>query len=190
MLQLNRKQMRQPIGGHHYVQNGVTFKADTFDKLVKDVEWFRIHNNIPIGHVDQEILKFYADHWPYMVEAANQQEYNDPEPAEEYYNHWREWVYKAWRFPHHKHVTEREAAERWIKCRNCPFNKEKYWPSTLESKELDRRAFILRRGVHVPNALGYCALHKVDISAFSFFENPKELSSKPIGEKDYEKCWV
>lgn len=189
MLKLNNRQKRQPFGGHHFVEKSITFRGDSFDELVKKLKEFRVINSIPLGDPEQDVLQFYAKNWPYMVEVRGDSVLNHAEENDNY-RFWRGWIYKAWSNPMKKQVTEREACERWDKCHNCPFNMKKDWPETDESKELEKRSFILRRGVHAPLYAGYCRLHRADISAFTFSETPREFSSKPKGMEDYDGCWV
>jgi hypothetical protein len=133
-------------------------------------------------------LMFYANNWPWLVE----QEYLTPEAGWDnlvgYYD-WRDSVYKIWKNPPLKMITTKEAQDRWAVCAACPHNKPLDWEETNESAELSRRTFLLRRGIDVPETLGFCAIHKVDLSVFCLIAEAKNYSSKQP-EENYEACWL
>lgn len=187
MLKLKKDSKRSPFGGHHYPEYGRTFQSPTFKELVKNVEDFRLNNNIPAGDPEQDILAFYAEHWPWLIEVN----FDEPAPGwkkVEHYEDWRESIYKMWKRPPLKTISVKEASDRWAVCAVCPYNKPLDWEETNESAELSRRTFLLRRGIDVPENLGYCSLHKVDLSVFCLIADASDYSSKT--EEDYEACWL
>jgi hypothetical protein len=185
MLAYNFDSKRTPFGGHHFPQYGNTFRANSLKELVTIVEDFRISNNIPAGQPEQDILAFYADNWPWLVKSSKASDKEiDPN-----YLAWREWIYETWRKPPVRFITTKEASARWEKCKECKFNLKLNWEETKESSELQRRAFILRRGIDAPDYLGFCALHKADLSAFTFFDAAKSHSGVKTDET-FDGCWL
>ena len=189
---LNTKQKREPIGGHHFNQktkhsDEYLVKADTFNKLISKVSDYRISNGIPIGNPKEDVLEYYARRFPYMVlidEGAEKKIYNSR------YEAWRTFIQDVWKKAPTKFITRKESESRWTVCLDCPFNVEKDWKKTKESNEVEKRAFMLRRGEAIPKKIGFCALHRADIGVLSFVEAPGNLSGK---KKDHEKpsvCWV
>ncbi len=187
MFKLNEKMPREPIGGHHFASHGVTFKGDSFKEVVSQLRAFRINNNIAVGDPAQDVLIFYAENFPWMVE----QDWNaEPKKENKYYVRWRDWIYGQWKNPPKKVLTTKEASDRWKICLDCPWRLPFVWKKTDESQELIRRAFMLRRGVEIPKDLGYCALHRVDLGVFCFLENPEVQSAQQKDGAKEPKCWV
>lgn len=186
MLKLNTNQKRLPVGGHQFKDRGVTFTGDTMDQVEKKLRAFRLYNCLPMGDPNQEILRYYALHWPYMV-REDREATEAPQITE--FAEWRGWVTKAWANPPRLLVTSKEAGDRWLICSDCPFNQPFTWLETDESSELSRRTYLLRRGASVPQNLGFCSLHKADLSVFTFLDQAASLSAKKDNEEN-ESCWV
>lgn len=186
-LALNKNQKREPYGGHHFVEQGITFKGDTFDEVIEKVADFRKNNNYPAGDPVQDVLIFYVKHWPYMV--TDDLEPKEEVPIDTKYLEWRDWIYKVWQNPPKKFLTTKEAQDRWKVCETCPFNQKKDWAKSDESTELKRRQYLLTRGIAYPSFLGFCSLHRADLGVIVFTDQPVSLSSKKDGGH-YEKCWV
>jgi hypothetical protein len=187
VLRLNPDSKRLPFGGHHFHEYGMTFKGDTFKEVVKKVADFRLTNNLPSGDPEQEVLGYYARQWPWLVKEEHKPIAIETQSQE--YFQLRDWIYMAWKKPATKLLSVKECKDRWEICRDCPFNLQPNWDETKESAELTRRSFVLRRGQDTPDYLGFCALHKADLSAFSFIEAAKEYSAKKEGDS-YPGCWV
>lgn len=185
MLHINPYQHRQPFGGHHFKDHGVMFKADTFPQLLQKVKDFRINNGLPLRAPDQEILQFYAKHWPWTVISDETPSKSDGSN----FAAWRTWVSKTWNTPPIKLQTSKEAALRWDVCRKCPFNVKFDWTETPESVQIQRRSFVMRRGLPVPVELGFCTLHKADLAVFCFIDDTTKYSDKEPG-KEHKDCWV
>lgn len=187
MLCLNKKQKREPFGGHHFIINGTALKGETFDEVVGKIEEYRTNNNIPIGNAKNDLILFYAKNWPYMVTNSESEDCETVLP--EGYIKWRDWVYRAWANPPAKFLTKKEAEDRWDTCKTCKFNKPKNFPKSKELTEVNRRAFLMSRGMEAPSFLGYCALHSADLPTLVYADNPTML----LFEKDnepLESCWV
>lgn len=187
MLKFREKSMRMPFGGHHYPDYGITFKGESFKEVVDKVRDFRLRNNIDVGEPDQDVLCFYAMHWPWLVSVDHKRE--DPPKENAQFVAWREWIQKTWKKPPTRLVTVKEAKDRWAVCSTCPFNRPWDFRETKESAELTRRAFLLRKGVEVPEDLCYCDLHNADLGVFSFISSAKDYSAKN-SEEHYGGCWV
>lgn len=188
MLTLNKNQMRLPVGGHHFIENGVTIKGETFDEVVKRVREFRIANNITVANPEQEVLLFYAKNWPWMVKGIPEA-YQENEPVA--YRQWRDWAQRLWNRPPDKVVTNKEAIERQSICEKCQFNSVNKWTgSKSEVSAINRRMFILRRGEHVNQGVGFCSLHKWDNSVSTFLEQAEKFSAKEKDSTKPEACWV
>lgn len=187
MLKLKPDSKKSPVGGHHFIEKETTFKGDTFVELVKKLRDFRLHNNIPVGQPDQDILEFYAAYWPWLVKEDRETPPPDPMPSQ--YDRWMEWIDRTWSRPPGKFITSKEAKDRWAVCEKCPFNEQFKFDETDESAQLTRRSFLLRRGLDAPAHLGFCACHNADLASFSYFDKSKDFSSR----KDLEQptnCWV
>lgn len=187
MLKLNRNQKREPFGGHHFPDHGVTFKANSYDELVKKVEQFRANNAIPLGNPSQEILEFYAKHAPFMVLPDN--ESIEIAPKSDYQDA-RDWIYKTWRNPPQKTVGRLEAKDRWECCKNCKFNVAFPDSPNGELDALKRRAFMLRKGEKIPDFLGFCSLHRADLGVFVFIEQAMNYSEKKKDTEVANGCWL
>lgn len=188
MITLNTDQQRLPIGGHHFHEAGMVVRAEKFDDLVRKVRDLRITNGHPVGDPKTEIIRYYAEAFPYMVHYGKEG-FSVPKFAENYVRY-RLWVQTTWAIPPKKLVTTKEASYRWDVCKTCPFNLPKNWERTRESEEVDRRAYLLRSAIDIPEGLGFCSLHRADIGVLSFIEKPLEFSAKSKDKEDYEKCWV
>ncbi len=186
MLKFNKDQKRIPFGGHHYPEYGMTFRGESVPELVTKVTDFRVNNHIPVGDPEQDILLFYLKHWPWLIKESGDQPAEGPSSE---YIEWRAWIGRAWNHPPTKIITVKEAKERWAKCEGCPFNTKLDWKESRETSEITRRAFMLRRGIEVPEHLGYCALHHTDLSVFSFLDKPTDYSTKREDE-NHDACWV
>lgn len=184
MLKFNPTAQRQPFGGHHYPEYGVTFRGDSVEDVKAQLTKFRLNNSIPVGNPEQDILLFYAKHWPWLVKGDLSPKVT-MEDAD--YAAWREWIYEEWKNPGSL-ITRKEACMRWEKCLTCPRNLKFSWQSTDESNELTRRAFLLRKGLEVPIGLGFCDLHKADLSVMVFLKQPEKHSNKKDGEAE-PGCW-
>ncbi len=188
MLSLNRAQQRLPIGGHQFPESGITLRGDTFDEVVKELTDFRLNNGKPLGNPKMEVLLYYAKNWPYMVKDDLRP--NEEEKTNENYQRWMSWIHTMWKTPPVKLLTPKEASYRWDKCKECPMNKKKDWPSSPESGEVDRRAYLLRQGIEVPKDIGFCSCHAADVAILSFLEAPEKSSNKKKDETQPEQCWV
>jgi hypothetical protein len=188
MLKLNPDQLRQPYGGHQFYEHGLLIMGDNFDEVVEKLTDFRVNNNRPVGQPDQDILTYYLAHWPWMVIADGKPTVSQPTNKD--YELWKKWIYKVWMNPPIKTVSSKEASDRWEICKKCPFNKKMDWEETIESTELARRAFLLRKGLTIPKGLGFCSLHHFDIGVVSFVEAPREMSGKSKDSADHPGCWV
>lgn len=188
MIVLRKDQQRRPFGGHHYPEMGMVVRAEKFEDLVEKVGELRIRNNHPIGRPEEEILRYYAEHYPFMVSYAGQDQKLLEEPMK--YKRWRQWVQTIWRHPPKRLVTPKEASFRWEVCEKCPKNVRMDWAESDESAEITRRSFMLRAGQDSPEYLGYCSCHRADLASFSFINEPVSFSAKEKGGGQPEACWV
>lgn len=195
MLKLNPKQARQPIGGHHFFdeKSGIMFRGQTFGEVEEKLKEFRVMNALPVGDPNQEILRFYLKHWPFMVKESGDEAPPDSSP---YFLQLAFWVRMAWNSIKTLGITPKEASSRWETCEKCPFNLRVDWDKECKTDaekkqmaEVNRRIFLLKRGAKTPSYLGFCALHGADISVLSFQQKPGTLSCKKAGE-DHPACWV
>jgi hypothetical protein len=187
MLKINKDQMRLPLGGHHYYEDGLSLKGDTFEEVREKLSDFRLNNNRPVGNPGQDILIYYAVNFPYMV---REDETEIPQETK-VFTRWRAWVQKTWTHPPKKTLTTKEASFRWDVCKTCPHNLPII--SGLKHSEFEqitRKAFMLRRGAKIPQELGYCSLHHFDLGVATFIETPKDHSERRKDTPDYPSCWV
>lgn len=187
MLKINKDQMRLPFGGHHFYEMGLMMKGDTFDEVRIKLTDFRLNNNRPVGNPGQDILTYYAVNFPWMVKE------DDAEMPQEGENFlaWRAWIQKTWNRPPKKIIVSKEAEMRWSVCKTCPHNIPiAAGNRRAEFDELKRKAFILRRGIKIPPEIGFCSLHRADLSAFTFTETPKDHSEIKKDTPNYPGCWV
>lgn len=187
-LKLKANSMREPPGGHYYVELGVTIEGDRFSEVVDKLTEFRINNGIPLCEPDQDILKFYARKWEYLVEEDFSEQV-DYKPLKEKRTRWTEWVHLVWRNPPKNLAPVKEAKERWEMCKSCPHNVELESSSSQEDAETERRSFLLRRGQEVPKYLHFCSFHGMPLDVGCFLDNANEFSSSKAGEK-YDPCWL
>jgi hypothetical protein len=186
MFKLNQDQKRLPLGGHHFTEKGHTIKADTFKQVVEKLEQYRLNNNMAVGQPDQDVLFYYALNFPWMVKEDGK-----PDPIEpEDYKAWRSWIQKTWNKPPKKIITRKEASTRWEVCKLCPHNRTIGWPDSVEASQFARKAFLIRRGIEIPEDLGYCDLHKADLGVFTLTETPSSHSEKPKDIANEPSCWV
>lgn len=184
MLKLKHNSMRQPIGGHHFPSHGTTFKADSFTDLVKKVGEFRTINHLPYGSPDQEILAFYLNNWPYLVEEDRSATDKKRDTISQM---WLDWVRNTWSSGHsYKYATRKEAKERWEICRRCPFNVAIGDMSTEEMQAAKSQIFLLKQGTGTPSDLGFCVLHKSDTSMLTLLDQSELVS---LSRKD-NNCWI
>lgn len=187
MLKINKDQMRLPFGGHHYLEDGLMLKGDTFDEVKIKLSDYRMNNNRPVGNPGQDILKYYAVNFPWMV---REDEINVPEETKEFTD-WRHWVQRTWVNPPKKLLTNKEASFRWDVCKTCPFNQPiESGNKPSEFEQITRKTLMLRRGAKIPKELGYCSLHRFDLGVATFIEIPRDHSEKEIDAPNYPSCWV
>lgn len=184
---LRESQQLRPFGGHHFKDHGVTFTGDTLDEVVKKLEDHRINNALPVGNPKQDVLRYYAVKWPFMVDD----DYTPPKPEKPnvLMERWVRWVRKYWGKSLGRMVTSHEAAARWDICMKCPHN-IKLDPSSREEKEMQRKAFLMRAGQDIPKELGFCSLHWADTTVSVWAEAPVKVSEKPKDLVNYPGCWV
>jgi hypothetical protein len=182
-LEYNPNCQRQPFGGHHFTERGVTMQEDTLEELTQKLTDFRVNNGLILGNPLQDILAYYQTKWPYLVQRSEDQSQGEESAR---YTLWRSWLHATWKNPPKNLIPLREAKERWEVCKDCKFNRKRNWVKSLESLELTRRAFMLRRGIDVPDYLGFCAYHGADLGVFTMLEHPESFS-KAEGKFDY--CW-
>lgn len=187
MLKINKDQMRLPFGGHHYVENGHMLKGETFDEVKTKLTDYRLNNNNPVGNPGQDILAYYAVNFPWMVREDPTEM---PEESENFID-WRAWVQKTWVKPPKKMLTSKEASFRWEVCKGCKFNQPiEQGHKPAEFEQITRKALLLRRGVKIPQELGYCCLHRFDLSVATFIETPRDHSEKSTSSPNHPSCWV
>jgi len=186
---INKDQGREPFGGHHFYQKqgGQTLliRASSYRELIEEIKSFRLSNGIPIGDPAKEVVDYYAANWPWMVIEDFKPEKGPEDPD---YAAWKAWIYKVWVRASPKIVTRLQAKERWEKCKACPANQPLKGHDSEEAEELQKRAFIYRRGEWTPKELGFCLHHKWDIATASVLESPKTYSENPL--KEFPGCWV
>lgn len=185
--QIRKGQQRLPLGGHHYNAHGIKFTGENHIEVYEKIIDYRLNNMIPVGDPEQEVLAYYYDNFPWMV---------DPDPdavakrKSEHYLNWRSWVHRMWKNPLNRAVTNKEASIRWDVCKSCPHNLKLSVDNSPEGSETLRRAFLLRRGQAVPSHIGFCSLHSMDISVASFLEAPAAVSGKMKDAANHPGCWV
>lgn len=184
---LNKNQHRRPFGGHHYPELGLVVRSNTFEGVVQKVKELRLNNGHPEGDVEQDVLRYYAEHFPYMVQSGDTK---GPALQPSNYFKWRDWIRYMWYDPAKKMVTKKEAQLRWETCKNCPFNVPKNWKETDESAEFTRRAYLLRVGQEIPDYLGFCSCHRVDLGLFTFLDEPAKVSNKNKGDVQPKECFL
>jgi hypothetical protein len=187
MIVLNKHQQRRPFGGHHFPEQAMVVRGDTFDALVAKVHELRIINGRPVGDPEKEILRYYAEHFPYMVKSGADAE--KPIIPSNYLK-WRDWIRYVWYQPPAKSVSRKEASTRWEKCLACPMNEPRNWSETEESAEFGRRAFMLRAGQDIPNKLGFCTCHRWDNGVVVFVDAPEKYSNKREDDKQPSGCFL
>lgn len=187
MLKINKDQMRLPFGGHHFYEDGLMMKGDTFDEVKEKLTDFRLNNNRPLGNPGQDILLYYAVNFPWVVK---EDENEIPEESQSFLD-WRAWIQKTWNRPPKKTIVTKEAEMRWVICMACPHNvPTSNGNRKIEVDQLKRKAFILRRGVKIPSDLGFCSLHRFDLGVATFIETPKDHSEQQKDTPNYPSCWV
>jgi hypothetical protein len=186
MLKYKQKSMRQPFGGHNYTERSMNFAADSLEELVTKVSKFRLNNHLPIGDPEQDILRHYLKNWPWLV--VDDQAPDDTDVDQDYED-WKKFVRDAYGVAGLKTITSKEAEDRWKICEKCPFNVKLEVDYDEEAHSLRKTAFLIRRGTNVPSELGYCKLHKADLSIFSILEKPGALSRKQEGV-EHADCWL
>lgn len=180
-------QQLRPIGGHHFIEDGVKFEGDTPEEVVTKLSDYRLNNGAPIGQPMQELLSYYAKNWPFMVDEDYGAE--PPQTPSLRLTKWVEWVRSMWGKPSLKQITPKEAVTRWEVCLICPANVQ-LDPSTPEQMETKRKAFMLRRGQDVPAKLGFCSCHRWDLPSAVFIEAPVVVSGKLKDAVQPPNCWV
>jgi len=176
----------RPIGGHHFIEDGINMKGDTLEAVVRKITDYRINNSRPLGDPKQEVLQYYAINWPYMVE---EDEIPSKPRIKNHLDTWMSWIRSQWAFPPQRIVTSKEAEPRWAICLKCPHNIT-LQPETEEHRECMRKSFLLKRGVDTPKKLGFCSLHLFDISVASFLEAPAKVSGIGKDTAQPPSCWV
>jgi len=183
---INHKQQTLPPGGHHFPIMGLVLRADTIDELKKKITELRIANGQPVGDPEGDIIKYYAEHYPAMVQNGEREK-----PAlNEKYRRWRDWVRYMWFAPPKKLLTVKEAELRWEKCRDCPFNSAMDWATSPEAEEFDRRLFLLRQGKDVPDDVGFCTCHGADLGLLAFLDAPDKVSARKDPAVPPKDCFV
>jgi len=186
-LKIKANSMREPPGGHHFTESGVTFTGDKFEEVVNKLTLFRINNGVALGMPAQDILMRYAKKWPYLVERDFSVE--ETKPDTNLRERWSKWIAKLWSKPPKSLISAKEAKPRWDICKDCKFNVDLDVSDSGEDGQIKRRSFLLRRGQDVPDSLNFCSFHGMPLDVGCLLENPGDFSSAPPGEK-YEKCWV
>lgn len=162
-------------------------RGDNFDELLAKIKNLRLINGHPIGDPEKDVLRYYAEHFPYMVKSGDE----DGKPiAPSNYFKWRDWIRYMWYDPPKKLLTRTEAADRWEVCKTCPHNVAKNWKTDEEADEFNRRAFMLRAGLDVPSFLGYCDHHRWDLGLAVFLPEPSKVSHPEKRANKNQKCWV
>lgn len=186
-FRIRHGQQLRPHGGHHFYAHGIKFEGETHLHVYEKLREYRLNNMIPVGNVEQEVLAYYYEKFPWMVDAISSEE---PVPKNDYYARWRGWIHRMWKTPLNRAVTKKEAATRWAVCQGCPHNIKLSVDGSKEGSETLRRAFLLRRGHDIPPFLGFCSLHSFDLSVASFLEAPAEVSGKLKDTANYPGCWA
>lgn len=186
-IKLRVHQHMRPIGGHHYVAHQIRFEGDTLDEVAQKVSDYRLNNSIAIGDPKDEILRYYLASYPFMVDIDEAPDRVNT--LDEIKRAWVEWVRSRWSHPQGKTVTPKEAAIRWQVCLGCPHNRP-FEAATPEEMEMDRKAFLMRKGHGVPAKLGFCSLHKWVTPIAVFSEAPAAASGKLKETANYPGCWV
>ena len=186
MLELNKDAHREPIGGHQFPSHGIMFRSDTFKELVEKLKTFRLVNGLKLGNPEQEILQHYAKNWPFLVKQAGSEEVHEGNTLDA----WRMWVYDTWNDPPKKYIVEKEARERMAICAICEYRMGRPEGSKEEVESIDRRAFLLRKGIAVDEKIKFCACHLWDIPIASLIDDPKKYSNQPKDEGCPPNCWV
>lgn len=183
---LKKNSHKAPYGGHQFNELGTVLRGDSFDELVEKLKNFRLMNARQLGKPDQDILHYYAENWPWLVERTE----GEFVPTDANFESWKSWIHGIWNKAPSRIVATAEAKTRWAVCEKCPFNRPMQFEDSPEVAELKRRAFLLKRGIDVPSNIGFCAVHRADIGVLSFIDNPEDFSKKRTKGGSYEDCWV
>jgi hypothetical protein len=188
MFKLNPDQQRGPIGGHRYIERGHTITGATAAEVIRRLRDYRVNNHIPVGDPEQDVLTYYAMNWPWTIKVDRSSE---PAGENAAFVQYRQWVERTWAKPPNKFVPSKEAAARLDACAKCPFRCKKQWDKTREATELDRRAFLLARGIDFPNKGGVCRLNFfADLVALALIETPRDFVEARKEKTKPEWCWV
>ena len=186
MLKLKKNSMKLPVGGHHFTERSITFKADNFEDLADKVRDFRLANAIPIGDVESDILIYYAKNWPWLVEEDDK-----PESVKknDLYDKWRDWAFEAKKRPIRKFVNDKEMAARYETCKTCPHSTPIKPKHRDEYEAIMRKIFAYSRGSMVCKCNQFCRLHSVGIPVLLAADSPREVLPKKDGNTAPE-CWI
>lgn len=188
ILKLREHQQLRPIGGHHLIAHSIRFEGDTLDEVVRKVTDYRLNNMKPVGDPKQEVLMYYLRNWPFMVDEDEGA--LPPDPVKENTEAWVNWVRRQWMKPAVKMITAKEAESRWNVCLKCPFNTP-IEALTEEQSDIKRKAFLLRKGNDVPAKLGFCSLHRIDLTVSCFIENVNPLICPNENRSAIPSyCWI
>ncbi len=154
---------------------------------MKKITDYRVNNAITVGDPKQEVLEYYLKNFPFMIDLDESTDRVNT--LDEISKAWVEWVRKRWSQPPGKTITPKEAAIRWSVCLGCPHNKP-FEAVTQEQMEMERKAFLMRKGYTVPPKLGFCSLHRWVTPIQVFSEAPAAASGKLKETANHPGCWV
>jgi hypothetical protein len=153
MLKFKQSPGRTPNGGHHLIDRGTVFEGATPQEVAAKVAEFRLNNGYPAGNPIQEIVLYYAQIAPFMLEESGE-EWRKQAPSGFELSH--RWLIDQYSKGFMKLLPDEELSPRETVCMKCQHKNA--LPSTMAGGDVKHRLFLLTQGRGDP-ALGFCSHH-------------------------------
>jgi hypothetical protein len=182
MIVLKREMGHEIPGGHNYpIPGGPTVKGETVEELVDKISDYRVRNGLPVGNPMDEIITYYAEHYPWSVEEG---ERTHKPPIEGLDERVYAWLNAQWRNPPKELLHQEDIQKRMDTCQQCRFRCLQALAKGPASAEAARRAFLLARGNLGPDECGFCRYFGWDNRLACLLPELKPEKSAPKG------CWL
>lgn len=180
-LRIIDKRPPQRGGAYWYEEEGFDFEAKKFPDLLDRVREFRTGMRKPVGNVEQDVLAWMRERWPYLVDEV-EGEVSTSSLATKAIDYMLTLDTSKAQFFHSPLSKDREEI-----CRGCPFNvpvHSLFANSEDMEAQYQRLALVKSQGAVRKSDLGWCKVHGHDCRIAVHQEGLEKCADQP------GKCWV
>lgn len=158
-MRLKRNLASSPPGGWHYPEEETILRGKTPEEVITRIRTYRLQNAKSVGDPNHDFIQFVAMHWPQFISYAHE-DLSSEELEAEILSDLRGWLIEMARKPQSVNLAE-VWDHNFKTCLRCPHNQPVPTSPQDVAQDVERRAFMLARGIEM-EGVGCCTLQHWD----------------------------